>query len=225
MAYFRCTGEGGSPAPVVSEPYIYNTNEVYFNTGYTHNENTKIRMKATFNTFWSYAQAFGARSGGFGNNAMGFFATFNSSRCCYYRTGQEIAGQYYDASTPDTTTMFYSQPIIIECEGKDCSWYQANNPSRVSSLTASNAQVNAGIAPMALFGGNNATNANGWSPTDPCYMLLYWFEIYENDTLLHRFVPAYNNGQYCLYDEVDQTYIYAVSNPSRVRGSDDIPTT
>lgn len=224
MAYFRCTGEGGSPTPPTAEPFIYNTNYVYFNTGYIHNANTKVRMKATFNTHWSYAQAFGARSGSFGNYALGFFATFNSARCCFYRSGREVPGQYYDANTPDNTAMFYSQPVIVECSGQDCSWYQESNPLRICSLSATGATVDSGIAPLGLFCCNNATSPNGWTPTDPIYMLLYWFEIYENDTLLHRFVPAYNNGQYCLYDEVDQTYIYEATNPSRVRGSDDIPT-
>ena len=50
-------------------------------------------------------------------------------------------------------------------------------------------------------------------------MILFWFEIYENDTLVHRFIPAYNDNQYCLYDEVDQVYIYdVVRSGANIRG-------
>ena len=226
MAYFRCTGEGGSPAPVVSEPYIYNVGDVGFNSGHTHTVNTKVRLKGIFGTWDGYGQAFGARANNYNNSAMGFFSLFGGQRCCYYRSGQEKAGEYY-ANAETSTSMWYTQPIVVECEGQTMSWWLANDPNNVHTLTAESSTVNAGIAPLGIFCVNNTTTTNGWDAFDPVkYMSLFWFEIYENDVLVHKFVPAYNNGQYCLYDEVDQTYIYECNgNYSRLRGSPDIPTT
>lgn len=226
MAYFRCTGEGGSPAPVVVEPFISNLGDIGFNSGHIHTANTKIRMKASFDTWNGYGQAFGARSNNYQSSAMGFFPLFDGLRPCYYRTGREETGSYYNA-TEDTKQMWYGQPLILECEGNKAEWYIESLPSYKHSLTATGATVNAGIAPLGIFCCNNSTVADGWDAFDPArYMSLYWFEIYESDVLVHRFVPAYNNGQYCLYDEVDEVYVYEChGNYLLVRGSPDIPTT
>ena len=93
-------------------------------------------------------------------------------------------------------------------------------------MTAESGIVDSGIAPLGIFGCNRSTANDGWDAWDAArYMVFYWMEIYESDVLVHKFVPSYNNGQYCLYDEVDQTYIYEVNgNYSRLRGSADIPT-
>ena len=226
MAYFRCTGEGGAPVPVVAEPYLYNTDLVYFNTGHTHTANTKVRLKGRFNWCYTYMQAFGARKGSFQTNAFGFFPTFASPRPCFYRTGEEKDGSNYWAGESNTTTMFFDSPVVIECEGNTAEWYKSNDPQTVHTVTASGSTVNAGIAPLALFGCNGANVSGEWWPVDGAIMVFYWAEIYENDVLVHRFVPAWHSGQYCLYDEVDQVYIYeAAGNYSRLHGSDDIPTT
>lgn len=226
MAYYRCTGEGGS-TPIVQEPYIYNTVEggVGFNSGHKHTANTKVRMKASFPTWGGYGQAFGARANNYNNTAFGFFPWFDGLRSCYYRTGQELSGSWFNASE-DTTQMFYGVPVILECEGQSASWYVDGFPSDVHTLNASSSNVNAGIAPLGIFCCNNTTTPDGWEAFDAAkYMVFYWMEIYESNVLVHKFVPAYNNGQYCLYDEVDQTYIYECNgNYSRLRGSSDIPT-
>ncbi len=227
MAYFRWTGgNGGTPPTPVQEAYLYNNDLVYFNTGHKHTPNTKIRMKALFNWVNNYMQAWGARSDNFRNNAFGFFPSFAGPRPCIYRTNEEKEGSNYSAASSDTTTMFYMEPVVLECEGQAASWYAESDSTNVHSITATTGTVNSGIAPIAIWGCNAANIADAWWPVDGAIMKLYWFEIYENDTLEHRFVPAYNNGQYCLYDEVDQAYIYeAAGNYTRLRGSSNIPTT
>ena len=229
MAYYRCTGEGGS-TPIVQEPFIYNVDYngdhgVGFNSGHKHTANTKVRMKAVFDTWLGYGQAFGARSENFRNNAFGFFPLFDGLQPCYYRTNQELRGTNY-SDPVDTAQMWYGVPVILECEGQSASWYVDGFPSDVHTLNATSATVDAGIAPLGIFCGNNSTSPDGWTFYDPVkYMIFYWMEIYESDVLVHKFVPAYNNSQYCLYDEVDQTYIYECNgNYSRLRGSSDIPT-
>ncbi len=227
MAYYRWTGGSGStPTPTPTESYIYNTNWVYFNTGHKHTADTKVRIKGQYNWCSNYMQVFGARNDNFRNNAFGFFSSFNSPLPCVYRTGHEGTGSHYSAASSDTTTMFYQEPTILECTGKTASWYKESEPLNIHSITANDGTIDAGIAPLALFGCNGANITDGWWPIDGAIMKFFWAEIYEGNTLVHRFVPAYNNGQYCLYDEVEQDYIYEASgNYSRLRGSSDIPTT
>lgn len=70
------------------------------------------------------------------------------------------------------------------------------------SPTSINATTSIGI--FALLANNSTINtcmAND--------MVLYSFEIYENDTLVHRFVPAVDdNDTVCVYDEVANEYKY-----------------
>lgn len=225
MAYYRCTGTGGvAPTPVI-EPFLYNAGEVWFNSGHIHTANTKVKFKVILNTWYGYGQVFGARVDNFHTGAMGFFGWFDGFRPCYYRTGNEASGTFYDQAET-STSMWYGQPVIVECTGNSCTWYRPDFPTNIHSVTSSGT-VDGGIAPLAIFGCNVTSTPNAFSAWDASrYMVFYWLEIYESDVLVHRFVPAYNNSQYCLYDEVDQTYIYEVNgNYSRLRGSDNIATT
>ena len=210
---------------ISAEPYIYNINDVGFNSGHIHTSNTKVRFKAIINTWNGYGQVFGARADNFRNSAMGFFGWFDGFRPCYYRTGYEAPGTYYN-QTETTSSLWYGQPIICECEGNSCTWYRADFPDIVNYINTSGT-VDAGIAPLGIFCCNNTVYSGSWNAHDNArYLTLFWFEIYESDTLVHRFVPAYNNGQYCLYDEVDKNYVYeSYGNYANLRGSPDIPTT
>lgn len=223
MTWFKCTGGGSSPTPPtpVVENYIMNIGSVGFNTGHKHTANTKVIFKAYVDPFTgTYGQVFGARNNNYNNNAFGFFGRFSDNRYCFYRTGQEASGDLVTASESSTSAPWNDICIFTAFE-KTISWYKESDTETVRSITASNGTVNAGIAPMAIFGCNTTGTADSWSYTDGngLRMRLYWFEIYENDVLVHRFIPAYNNSQYCLYDEVDETYIYdIVSNGNYMRG-------
>lgn len=223
MAYFRCLGNGGGGGGNTPEGYIYNVNKCAFNTGHVHTANTKIIMKAhLFETVDmtgnGYMAAWGARKSNFANNAMGFFSRFADMKFCYYRTGQEYAGHKFNEAESNTDAPFYQTPVILTAEGKTATWQ--NVDTLVSkSVTAQNSTVNAGVAPLGIFCHNNSGDANGWSPVDYAYMKLYYFEIYESGDLIKRFVPAFNNNQFCLYDEVGQAYIYDQFNSgASVRG-------
>lgn len=222
MAYIRCIGGSGGGGGNTPEGYIYNANKCAFNTGHVHTENTKIIMKAHLfespDMTGGYMAAWGARKGSFGTNAFGFFSRFADQKFCFYRTSQEASGHKFNEAESNTDAPFYQTPVILTAEGKTATWQ--NVDTLVSkSLTASNANVNGGVAPLGIFCHNNSGDANGWSPVDYAYMKLYYFEIYESGVLEHRFVPAYNNNQFCLYDEVDQTYIYDTFNSgASVRG-------
>lgn len=213
MAWFRC----GS---VKQEPYIYNVYNAGFNTGYTHTANTKVVFKAFVDPYTAaYTQIFGARSGNYSSHAFGFFGTFNSGNYCFYRTGQEAAGDGILAAESSTSAPWY-ETCVFTAYQQTLFWYREFDSNTVRSITASSSIVDDGVAPLGIFCVNNASASGDWSPGDyGSRMKLYWFEIYESDVLVHRFVPAYHNSQYCLYDEVDENYIYnSVTGGEYIRG-------
>lgn len=204
---------------IPKESYIYNVGQTAFNTGYIHNANTKVVTKVTVPpcSFGGYANIFGARNGGYGSNSFGFFTRFNDNKFCGYRTGNEKVSDAWSTAS-STQLAYYGMPIVITAEGNNFSWYREDDPNTVQSMTATGT-VNDGVSPMAIFGGNGSNSATGFNVYDYAVMTLFWFEIYENDTLLHRYIPAYNNNQYCLYDEVEETYLYDVANSGNyIRG-------
>ena len=203
------------------ESYIYNIGNCGFNTNHIHTADTKIIFKAQIEPFYApygYGQVFGARSNNYSANAFGFFGRFNGNRYCLYRTGKEQVGDMYDTQSLSAPFLPFV-PCIFTAEGNKIEWYNENDIAVVRSITVTGGNINGGIAPLAIFACNKSTQSNGWELTDYVVMKLYWFEIYENNVLIHRFIPAYNNSQYCLYDEVTQTYSYdTVNNGANVKG-------
>ena len=51
---------------------------------------------------------------------------------------------------------------------------------------------------------------NGASPLVPAGVTAYlkYAKIYENQELVRHFVPAYHNGQYCMYEWIQNKYYY-----------------
>ena len=212
MAYILSHKKGSA---ITTENFIYNFGATGFNTGHKHTANTKVRFKALLTDMYApnaYGQAFGARNQNKNSNAFGLFHRFNNARrYCFYRTGYEVLGDVA-GTTPTTSAPFTNKNCVFTAEGSSISWYAEDDSTNVHQILATGATINDGSCPLAIFCGNTATQVDGWTPTDFGSMRLYWFEIYENDVLVHRFVPAYNNDQYCLYDEIDNTYIYDVVN-------------
>lgn len=219
MTWYRCqngNGGGGNTA----EDYIYNVGSAAFNTGYTHTADTKIVFKAVLidqaNLAGSgFGCVFGARKDGSTyNNAWGLMNRYDNQRkYAFYRSSWTYQGSVVGTQGA-TNTPFSGKICIFTADGLIMSWYDVDNPSDVHSINQTAGTVNAGIAPLAIFASNDTNTADGWTPREVGGMRLYWFEIYENDILVHRFVPAYNNDQYCLYDEIDEVYKYDQSGYS-----------
>lgn len=219
MTWFRCTGGSGSPSPSpVYESYIYALGNIGFNTGHIHTANTKIRFKASIGSFvGGYTQVFGARNGSFKANAFTFFGRGNFDGYTICRSGSEVRG---NTIAEDSSGSPWNQtPCIFTAEGAEISWYRDFDTNTVRRIQGSGT-VDGGIAPLAIYCCNSTSTEGGWSVGDFIVdMRLFWFEIYEGNTLIHRFVPAFHNNQWCLYDEVDEDYIYdIVSNGANVRG-------
>lgn len=215
MNYFRCGG--GSKKQ--SEGFIYNTRPCAFNTGYVPNANTKIIMKAlptyyTMNGTSSYNTMFASTPNGDANKykRFGFESSANNNIPRYWRAGEGKQGSW--AGYPQNAdAIILSAPLIFEAYGRTIKWYFPDDELNYKSISISEetGQIDAGTTPIALFG-KNYNSGTGYSITDYGLMTLYYFDIYENDVLLHHFIPAYNNNQYCLYDTVDGVYIYDTAN-------------
>lgn len=214
MAWIRSNKKQSSPGPTppTYENYIYNVGTCAFNTGYIHKANTKIRMKAVIESWKAGADwqnAFGACKNGYGNNALIMWSRSDFGKLGFSRTGSWVQGGTVDAAETSTNINWQFVPCIFTAENNTLSWYREEDPLTVRSLTTAGT-VNEGVCSLAIFNCNQVTTEGGWSVLDRGvgYMRLFWFEIYEDNTLLHRFIPAYNNNQWCLYDEIDEIYIY-----------------
>ena len=64
------------------------------------------------------------------------------------------------------------------------------------------AHNNSTVVPMGVFATPNQAAATTWR--NPSKMKLYSLRIYENDTLVHEYLPYSDNGVPCLYDTVDK---------------------
>lgn len=228
MAWYECNGGGSSPGPGPTptfENYICNVGNCAFNSGHIHTANTKIKFKAVIESWhgsYEWQVVFGVTNYNYQSNAFLFWGRTNNghTKMAFCRTGVYVEGDYVEAPESSTSANWAFTPCIFTAEGQTISWYREFDANTVRHLTAAGT-VNGGIAPLAIFNNNKSTEAGGWTIVNDAtaYMKLYWFEIYESDVLVHRFVPAYNNNQYCLYDEVTDTYIYdTVNNGANVRG-------
>lgn len=226
MAWFECNGGGNTPGPGPSavESFIYNIGKAAFNTGYKHKTTTKLRFKISIDSYAAskdgqWKSICGVEQGNWRTNAFAF-STGDSSKLAFMSKNSWTQGDVWDASESSINANWNNVPCIFEMVKNGISWYREADPSTVRSLTASTDTAD-GIAPIAIFTENSANAEDGWSPMDnnSALIVFYWFEIYESDVLVHRFVPAYNNSQYCLYDEVDETYLYdQLANGTNLRG-------
>lgn len=219
MTWYRCSS-GGSPSPSpVYESYIYNVAKAGFNTGYKHKTTTKIKMKATIDAIsGGWYSIFGYEQGTWRNNAMGF-SIGDSTQLAYMTKGAWIQGDTFLAGESSTSANWTNIPCIFEVFGNTISWYRESDVTTTRSLTTTGTIADAN-GPLGIFIENLSETVDGWNPSqNSAYIRLFWFEIYESDVLIHRFVPAFHNNQWCLYDEVEEDYIYdVVSNGANVRG-------
>lgn len=222
MNWFRCIGGGSSPTPQVAEAYIYNVGQCAFNTGYTPKTTTKVIMKASpvLSNLNSIAYNNPYFFGTVPNSSIRF--QFLPSSGTNYKPTFGRGDQYVSGSTPwndsGSDFLWLNQPTIFTLDGNQISWYREVDPSTVNSLSITATLVDS-ITPLCLFACNTNSTAGGYTTTNYGYMILFYFEIYENNVLLHKYIPAYNNSQYCLYDTVDEVYIYdTVNSGNNVRG-------
>lgn len=173
--------------------YIEATRTQYIKTGYVPNENTVIKAK------FAYTQVIGSFEQG---NGLYYISTANESAEWYMNNSGAIKCRlgYVNGNISFSTSASNDlNDHIIEL----------NIPNNYCKLD--NEQVN-GFAnnydnsnngEFVLFG---ATYEN--QVASKSYEKIYWFQIYENDVLLHDFIPCYRKADHVIgfYDTITDDF-------------------
>ena len=172
--------------------YLESTGTQYIDTNYKPNGNTIIELKYQTPTQNTIQQGiFGARDSG--NNRFTLF------------TGAVKNGFQVDYSIVEPGLAIYSQNIpgvdgtaINVIKLSNYLIINDNKISEVSKKTFQNSQN------MYLFANNN----NGIAQL-PMKGYIWYFKIYEGDTLVRDYIPVIDSsGRPCLYDKVEDKFYY-----------------
>ena len=175
------------PSDATRLKYIENATN-YIDLGYHGNQNSKYvgKFSTTQAQIAAYPTLFGGRSA---SNAL--------SNCSYFHLNNYLAwgsSQY----SPVVSFVNYIGDIDIELYA---GYFRINEHTYTFTPTVVN-----DTGYFALFTGNFANNTSG-QQTNNVRML--WFEIYENDILVHRYVPVKDsNNVVCIYDVIGEQYYY-----------------
>ena len=186
------------------EKLINSSRGSYINTGYVMKNNTVFEMKCKITGGGAWPVPFGARD-------------VNSNNAGAKEWMVQIYGGYfrYDADIGLT-----NGPASSKYLDKEITMRLGNNKFYISSDDDTDeytfTQGNPTTKTMFVFG-LNAAGSYSYADSS-AYMELYSFTIYEGDTIVHNFIPAYNNNQWCLYDEIDETYFYKLGSGSEFTG-------
>lgn len=167
--------------------YIESTGTQYIDTGYLPNNKTRIECEIMItNTSGTKRAIFGTRNSDVRNNFYlgAYYSTF------YYGIGATDMGSIsYTTALPTNT----KQTVSFSKKGcKIGNWSVGETNNEVSSSVS-----------LFIFAKNIAED-NIWLNTG---MRLYDFKIYEDDVLIHHFIPVCVNEP-CLYDTVTKAYFY-----------------
>lgn len=181
---------------------LNNGNSAYINTGYSGGNNSKyvIDFKVTKNQSSRWPTPFGARTA---PNAVQNASSLHLAQSEYNYNGTILAwgsNEYRNAVAYSPSAEVGKRIKItvkaglytVEVDGQAPLSYSFS-PSSISSTS-----------PIGIF--TFLINGSYDSAFQMDGMVLYSFEIYESDTLIHRFVPKVNGNTPCVYDEVSQTY-------------------
>lgn len=204
-----CCGTMFSQTVYSDIEYIENTSDAYINTGYTHKTNTHVEMEceilsASFpNKNSNNAILFGARRSAF-TNAFMLFAH------------QQYADWFYGTfDCPDrkqgTAKMPTDEKVkITASHDEGVMIYRDGETTAAASIAAPSSAAQDGTVPMYIFALNNNGTTQWYS-----HMRLYSFRIYEDDFLVHNYVPKLRrqNGQKVpgLYDTETGAFLTSAS--------------
>lgn len=200
---------GGGDNPFALTDYIESSGTQYINTGYTVTTGTRIEIVANVpDNSMSYPALFGARNNT--SNEIVIFVEYG---------GRNIAMVWANGDS-GFDPLFWGRGYI----GKKCEYILGQN-----GVTGIRDKDNYGFKGIRTTGTGTsqplyifALNENG-SPNSVtfCTAKLYRMRIYENDTLVHEYVPwTDGNDVVCLKDTVTDVLKYNSGTGVFVRGSD-----
>lgn len=182
---------------------IKNASGQWINTGYHGSDSSKyvIDFKLTKAQSSEYPTTFGARS------ATGSVA--NASYLHLAKGSRDYSGCIAGWGNMQNQVLGFGASEIV---GKMCEIeLQKGSVKFVVDGVETTATFTAGAvtdtSPIAIFGVAVNSSLQPFSPVDG--MELFGFKIYENDILVHDYIPTLDgNGTACLYDSVTSEYKY-----------------
>lgn len=186
------------PEGYTAVEYIESSGNRYFDTGFTPNNNTRVKMSAVLTETANAPYAlFGARDGNTKQFWSGYGTGVNDSGASV--TGF-ISRYNADSNSRANTSVSPTQKFEIDYDKTTFSINGESTTHTAATFTA--------YGSMFIFAVNNAGTA-----TLPCKGRLYWFQIYDNDTLVRDFFPCVNpDGVAGLYDLVNGVFYGGKSN-------------
>ena len=108
---------------------------------------------------------------------------------------------FINSHGPGTTADTKRYTAVIDGYHDRLYWIIGGETNKTYDISA-DAHGNTTDVPMGVFATPNQAAATTWR--NPSKMKLYSLRIYENDALVHEFLPYSDNGVPCLYDTVDK---------------------
>lgn len=180
---------------------IKNDVNQYIKTGYSANANTKIVVDFEVTKYigTTYPTIFGGRPYAANtDNAVAFYGNgYGTSASIAWHIQEEVSGIGLADLTNKIAHVELSNGLFI---------ITAPGINRTINLTPF--AITSSTEILIFRHGVNGNPSTGFD-TRADGVILYNFEAYENNTLIHKFTPAKDqNDVVCLYDEIGQEYIY-----------------
>lgn len=165
--------------------YIQSTGTQYIDTGYKPNNNTRVVADIDFQPKDKWEKTFGTY-GGVNSSAGKFF------------------GGEYNGTNYNTYYGVYNNKSFSTFKGRMI-WDWNKNVYKIGSASVThNTSTFQSDYNIYIFAGSGYGSLSGLAN-----MKLYYFQIYDNGTLVRDFVPAKDgNGVVCLYDNVTKKFYY-----------------
>ena len=196
------TGADGDIYLQIAEAAIKNSAGQYINTGYHGNSNSKYIIQFTLDGAQTaqYPTPFGARSAMGAVQNASYLSIGNSSNYNASSIGWGTVQTYLNYGADSMTGKFTE--VVLQAGQCDITIDGAKQvhtftPTAITDTTP------IGIYTMLINGSVPSFS------TGMVNMMLYAFDIYENDTLVHSYRPVKDASDVvCLYDSIDQQYFY-----------------
>ena len=172
--------------------YIQSSGTQHINTKFKPNNNTRVVMKFQNTGDADLKYYFGERVGHL--NAMYELCTTSSTA-------------FYDGYGNSNLTPAYSNGEYVVDKNKNVTTLNGTTVTHTANTFQSTLE-------MVIFGLNNAGTI-GYFAT----MRLWYFQIYDNGTLIRDYWPCYDpDGVACLYDKVNEEYVYNAGTGEFIAG-------
>lgn len=206
-----------SAVALAEDPYIESDGTQTINTGYHVNARTKIVVDFQQTEKVNQMRLFGQN--GRGNYAQVYSGDGNTNLKFGYGNAS-FSGAVIAPNNLNRNTIIYDGPHNVG--------YLVQNGVTNATVQLTAAHDGTSTLPMAIFANapSSDNGAQGISFENLAKMRLYGFQIYEDDVLIHDYIPARRNGLFGLYDTVAKVFLKdnrQGANAGTFTGSDNVP--